>query len=160
LLETEATLEIRHLISDLKPGDGDLLAALHRVQERFGYVPKEAIGVVARQLRLTEARVFGALTFYSEFRLTPPPEITVSWCGGPACWIRGGRRVREAFEAVLGIRLGENTPDNRIGLHLGQCNGTCHFAPMVWVNGRVRGPLTVAEAVRLARELKGDGGAS
>lgn len=160
MLETEATLEIRHLISDLKPGDGDLLAALHRVQERFGYVPKEAIAVVARQLRLSEARVFGAITFYSEFRLTPPPQITVSWCSGPACWLRGSDRVREALEAVLGIRLNESTPDNRIGLHLGQCNGACHFAPMLWVNGRVRGPLTVAEAIRLARELKGDGGPS
>jgi len=49
LLETEATIEIKHLISDLKPGEGDLLTALHRVQERFGYIPKDAIGVVTRQ---------------------------------------------------------------------------------------------------------------
>jgi NADH:ubiquinone oxidoreductase subunit E len=48
----------------------------------------------------------------------------------------------------------ENTPDNSVGLHLGQCNGTCDLAPMVWVDGRARGPLSVADAVRLARELK------
>lgn len=156
MLETEATLEIKHLISDLKPGDGDLLTALHRVQERFGYIPKEAIGVVARQLRLSEARVYGAITFYSEFRLTLPPETVVSWCSGPACWLKGSARVRDVLEAVLGIRMGESTSDNRVGLHHGQCNGTCECAPMLWVNGRVRGHLSVAEAVRLARELKGE----
>jgi formate dehydrogenase subunit gamma len=156
LLETEATLEIKDLISDLKPGDGDLLVALHRVQERFGYIPREAIGVVAHQLCLSEARVYGAITFYADFRLTPTPETVISWCGGPACWLRGGARVRDVLEAVLGIRTGESTPDNRVGLHHGQCNGACGCAPMVWVDGRVRGPLSVADAVRLARKLKGE----
>ena len=154
LLETEATLEVRHIIADLKPGDGDLLTALHRVQERFGFIPPMSIPVVARQLRLTPARVFGAITFYSEFRTTPPPETLVSWCSGPACLVRGSLNVRAAMEAVLGVGMGESTPDNSVGFHLGQCNGACDLAPLVWLNGRARGPLSVADAVRLARELK------
>jgi NADH:ubiquinone oxidoreductase subunit E len=157
LTETEATLEIKNLIADLKPGDGNLLAALHRLQEHYGYVPPIAIAAVASHLKLGVARVYGVITFYSEFRLTPPPEITVSWCSGPACCLRGSENVRRILEAVLGIRMGENTADNRVGLHLGQCNGTCDLAPMVRINGRARGPLSAADAVRLARELK-DGG--
>ncbi len=154
MLDNEATLEIQQLVRDFKPGDGDLLAALHAVQHHYGYIPKPAIGVVARQLRLSEAKVYGAITFYSEYRLTPPPQVRVDWCSGPACRLKGGDRIRKVLEAELGIAMGENTDDNRLGLHLAQCNGTCEHAAQIWVNGDVVGPLTAADAVRLARRLK------
>ncbi len=155
LLDTEASLEIQQLIAEFQPGNADLLAALHKVQHRYGYIPKESIPVVARQLHLGEAHVYGAVTFYSELRTTPPPEKRIDWCSGPACRIKGSEHVRRVLEAVLGIGMEENTPDNRLGLHLAQCNGTCDFAPQLWVEGKVVGPLTAAETVRLARELKG-----
>ncbi|MBI5285205.1 MAG: NAD(P)H-dependent oxidoreductase subunit E [Chloroflexi bacterium] len=154
MLDNEATLEIQHLIRDFKPRDGDLLGALHAVQHRYGYVPRMAMGVVAKQLRLSEAKVYGAATFYSEFRLTPPPETLIGWCSGSACRLKGGDHVRQVLEAELGIGMGENTDDNRLGLHLAQCNGTCEHAAQVWVNGKVVGPLSAADAVKLARELK------
>jgi NADH:ubiquinone oxidoreductase subunit E len=154
VIENEAVAEIQHLVRDFKPHDGDLLGALHAVQHRYGYVPKLAMRVVARQLRLSEAKVYGAATFYSEFRLTPPPETLIGWCGGPACRLKNGDGIRRALEAELGIGMGENTPDNRLGLHLAQCNGTCEHAAQVWVDGRVVGPLDAAAAVRLARELR------
>ena len=155
MLETEATLEIKQLLAEFQPGSADLLPALHKVQHRYGYVPKEAISVVARQLRLGEAHVYGAVTFYAELRTTPPPATRIDWCSGPACRLKGGEHVRRCLESVLGIGMEENTPDDKLGLHLAQCNGTCDFAPQVWVNGKVVGPLTAAATVRLARELKG-----
>ena len=155
MLDTEATLEIERLVAEYKPGNADLLPALHAVQHRYGYIPKESIAVVARQLRLGEAHVYGAVTFYSELRTIPPPETRVDWCSGPACRLKGGENVRLALETVFGIGMEKNTPDDKLGLHLAQCNGTCDFAPQIWVDGKVVGPLTVAETIRLARELKG-----
>jgi NADH:ubiquinone oxidoreductase subunit E len=157
MLENEATLEIQHLVREFKPGDGDLMAALHKVQHHYGYIPKIAMRVVGRQLRLSEARVYGAVTFYSEFRLTPPPETLIGWCSGLACRLAGGEGVRKALETELGIGMGENTEDNKLGLHLAQCNGTCQQAAQIWVNGEVVGPLTAADTVRLVRRLKGEG---
>ncbi len=154
MLDNEATLEIQHLVREFKPGDGDLLAALHAVQHHYGYVPKMAMGVVARQLRLSEAKVYGAATFYSEFRLIPPPETLIGWCSGPACRLRGGDHVRQVLEAELGIRMGENTEDSKLGLHLAQCNGTCDHAAQIWVNGDVVGPLNAADTIKLVRKLK------
>jgi NADH:ubiquinone oxidoreductase subunit E len=154
MLENEATLEIQHLIRDFKPGDGDMMAALHKVQHHYGYIPKIAMRVVARQLRLSEARVYGAVTFYSEFRLTPPPATLIGWCSGLACRLKGGEGVRKVLETELGIAMGENTDGDNLGLHLAQCNGTCEQAPQIWVNGEVVGPLTAASTVRLVRELK------
>ena len=155
MLETEATLEIKQLVAEFRPGRADLLPALHKVQHRYGYIPKEAIGVVARQLHLGEAHVYGAVTFYAELRTIPPPETRIDWCSGPACRLKGGEQVRRCLEAVLGIGMEENTPGDELGLHLAQCNGTCDFAPQVWVAGKVVGPLSAAQTIRMARELKG-----
>jgi len=154
VLDNEATLEIQHLVRGFKPADGDLLGALHAVQHRYGYVPKLAIGVVARQLRLSEAKVFGALTFYSEFRLIPPPATLIGWCSSVICRLKGGGHIRSVLEAELGIGMGENTEGDKIGLHLAQCNGTCEHAPQIWVNGDVVGPLSAADTVKLCRDLK------
>ncbi len=156
MLDTEATLEIQQLIAEFKPRSADLIPALHKVQHRYGYVPKEAIPVVAQQLGLGEAHVYGAVTFFAELRTIPPPETRIDWCSGPACRLKGGERVRLALETVLGIGMEENTAGDKLGLHLGQCNGTCEYAPQLWVDGKVVGPLTVAEAIRLARDLKGE----
>jgi NADH:ubiquinone oxidoreductase subunit E len=150
----EAILEIQGLLEGLIPGEGDLLEALHRIQHHYGYVPKPAIPAVARHLRLPESRVYGAITFYSELRKTPPAETTISWCSGPACYVKGGENVRVVLETLTGCAMGENTDDNKLGLHLGQCNGTCDHAPQVWVNGEVVGPLTAAGTVDLVQQLQ------
>jgi NADH-quinone oxidoreductase subunit E len=152
--QNEAVLEVQGLLEGLAPGEGDLLEALHRIQHRYGYVPSEALPAVSRHLRLPPARVYGALTFYSEFRQTPSAETTISWCSGPACFVKGGADVRLVLEKLVGCSLGENAPDNKLGLHLGQCNGTCDNAPQVWVNGKVVGPLSLAATVELVKGLK------
>jgi NADH:ubiquinone oxidoreductase subunit E len=165
----------RDLIGEFKPDSGHLLACLHKLQHHFGYIPADAVPAVARQLGMTAAGVFGALTFYSEFRTTPPPEVLINWCSGPACRMKGGEEVRRAVEAVLGIGMEQNSADERVGLHLAQCEGSCEYAPLVWLRyrgqhpegpdgllvaerGEVVGPLKVSDAVQLARKLKdGDG---
>ena len=106
MLDNEATLEIQHLVRDFKPADGDLLGALHAVQHHYGYIPKIAMGVVARQLRLSEAKVYGAATFYSEFRLTPPPETLIGWCSGAACRLKGGGNIAQGARGRAGHRHG------------------------------------------------------
>lgn len=168
-------LKIRYkyqeLVSEFEPDSGHLLAALHKLQHHFGYVPPEAVPAVAQQLRMTAAGVFGALSFYSEFRTSPPPETLINWCSGPACRFRGGEQIRSAMEAVLGVGMEGSTPDNRVGLHLAQCEGSCEQGPLVWLRragahpegpdaelvaerGEVVGRLTVAGAITLARRLQ------
>ena len=78
----------------------------------------------------------------------------IAWCSGPTCRLLGGDRIREAIQQTLELPLGGHSDDHRYGLHMGQCNGTCHEAPMVWVNGKVVGGLTVTSAIQLARKVK------
>lgn len=142
------------LLQQLPRSRGELLRALHLAQEQLGWISKDAIRLIGRHLRLSDAEVYGAASFYAEFRHSPPPETLVTWCSGPSCRVVGGDRLRRILEAELDCRLGENDPDDRYGLWLGQCNGTCERAPMVWVNGRVVGPLTMVETVQLARRIR------
>jgi NADH:ubiquinone oxidoreductase subunit E len=148
--DPEATI-IEQLISDLSLDEGDMLAALHRVQERFGYISRPAVDAIAHHFHITSARVFATASFYSDLRLSPAAATRIEWCGGPACRLKGGENVRIALESTLGIKLGEATPDGRVELHEAQCDGSCHQAALVWVNGRVHGPMGAADAVRLAR---------
>lgn len=170
--ELKTTARYRELIREFQPDSGQLLACLHAVNHHFGYVPTEAVPAIAQQMKMTAAAVFGAITFYSEFSTSPPPQVTVHWCSGPACRLKGGEDIRRALESVLGVAMEESTAEGVAGLHLQQCDGSCEYAPLVWLRrkgahadgpdaplitdrGEIRGPLRVADAVELARRLKG-----
>lgn len=153
----ELAERVRSLIADLRPDNASLLTAFHRIQHELGYLPLEAVPLLATQLHTTPALIYGALDFYSEIRTVPPARVTIEWCSGPACLLKGSQNIRRALEAVLGCPMNQNTPDGAFGLRLIQCDGTCRLAPLVRHNGRYIGPLTVSEAIAWVRRLKGDG---
>ncbi len=148
--------ELRELVAEFEPNRGHVMPALHKVQAKYGYIPKPAFDVIARQLNSTPALIFGAATFYADYRLHAPAETEIAWCCGPACRVLGGQQVLDAIQDELGIGFHEQTEDHKLGLHVGQCNGTCHEAPQVWVNGKVKGNLTPDSARALVRDLRGD----
>jgi NADH:ubiquinone oxidoreductase subunit E len=153
---TEVITRVAELIAGLRPDNVDMLEALHRIQHEYGYVPREAIPLLAGKFQTTPALVFGTIDFYSEIHLSPSAENVVEWCSGPACLLKGSVGIRRALEAVLGCDMGGATADNRYGLRLVQCDGTCQLAPLIRHGGRSIGPLTTSEAIRWARRLKGE----
>lgn len=154
-MEAEPTLqELRELVAEFEPGKGHIMPALHKVQDRYGYISRDAIEAIARQLNTTPALVFGSVSFYDDYRTHPRPETEIAWCSGPACRLRGGDHIRAAMQQILELPLGAESDDHRYGLHLGQCNGTCSEAPQIWINGEVVGNLSVAEAIQIAREVR------
>ena len=154
---TEVITRIAELIADLRPDNVDLLAAFHRIQHEYGYVPREAVPLLAGKFQTTPALIFGAMDFYSEVRQAPPAEEVVEWCSGPACLLKGSLGIRRALEAVLGCGMNQASPDGRCELRLVQCDGTCHLAPLIRHRGRYLGPLSTSAAIEFARGLKGEG---
>lgn len=148
--------ELREFVSSYSFEKGHLLPALLDLQKKYGYVSKDAIEAVARQFRTSTALIYGAITFYSDIRTEPPPEREIVWCSGPACRIFGGDRVRKAIEHTLNLSIDSQTSDGRYGFQLGQCNGTCSQAPQIWVDGQVCGKLSISDAIRIARDIRGD----
>jgi len=152
---TEVIARISEMIGDLRADDVDLLKAFHRIQHEFGFVPPEAVPLLAGQFRTTPAIIYGTIDFYSEIRTAPPAETTVEWCSGPACLLKGSMNIRRVLESVLECQMNRASPDGRFGLRLVQCDGTCHLAPLVRLEGRYIGPLSVSETVEWARGLLG-----
>ena len=124
------------IIAESGNGQRDLIPILHRLQSELGHVPPAAIPAIARHLRVSEAEVFGVLTFYKAFALEPKGKHVVTVCLGTACHVRGGVRIVEEFEKRLGIPAGKTTSDGEFTLESVNCLGCCAIGPVVAVNGR------------------------
>jgi NADH-quinone oxidoreductase subunit E len=123
------------IIAESGNGQRDLIPILHHLQSELGHVPPAAVPAIARHLRISEAEVFGVLTFYKAFALEPKGKHVVTVCLGTACHVRGGIRIVEEFEKRLGIPAGKTTSDGQFTLESVNCLGCCAIGPVVAVNG-------------------------
>ncbi|MBK7328640.1 MAG: NAD(P)H-dependent oxidoreductase subunit E [Dehalococcoidia bacterium] len=133
--------ELRALVAEFQPGKGHVMPALHRVQETYGYIPREAIEAIARQLNTTAALIYGAASFYADFRPHQPAATEVAGAVARPAGSSAVTASGKPSSTRTPHRVPEQT-DHPVGLHMGQCIGTCHEAPQVWVNGNVVGNLT------------------
>jgi NADH:ubiquinone oxidoreductase subunit E len=144
------------LLEGLVVDNVDLLDAFHRIQHEFGYVPREAVPLLAGRFNTTPAIIFGTIDFYSEIRTSAPAAEVIEWCSGPACLLKNSMGIRRALEGILGCGINRATPDGEFELRLVQCDGTCHLAPLVRHRGRYVGPLTTSTAIEWVKALKRD----
>lgn len=124
---------------------GALMPVLHEAQTIYGYLPSEVQTVIAEELNVPLAEVYGVATFYSQFTLTPKGKHKISVCLGTACYVKGSDKVLEAIEKELRIRCGECTPDKKFSIDSCRCVGACGLAPVMIVDGEVYGRLTAAD---------------
>ena len=120
---------------------GALISVLQEIQGEFGYLPKEAIEPIADALKLFPSQVYGVVTFYAQFYLTPRGRNTVKICEGTACHVQGVKAVLSELKSKLGVAEGETTDDLKFTLESVRCLGTCFLAPVVMVNQDYYGKL-------------------
>lgn len=137
----------RVLLRDLPAPQRLILPALQALQATFGYVPDEALDLVAVELNVSRAEVYGVLTFYHDLRRTPPPSTIIRLCVAEACQAQGSRELVSAVESAFGVALGESTPSMEVSEVF--CLGDCALGPAAMVGGRLIGRCTV-ERVREA----------
>ncbi len=130
-----------------------LIAVLQRTQELYGYLPMVALDEIADFMRVSEARVYGVATFYSQFRLHPRGEHVIQVCNGTACNVKGSEELMAELVAVLGIRPGDTTPDGKVTLEQVACVGACGVAPAIVVDGEVHGRVTPKKVRQLSQKL-------
>jgi NADH-quinone oxidoreductase E subunit len=132
-----------------------LIAILHKIQERYGYLSEEHMDQVAHLIKVPTANVYGVATFYHFFRLKPKGKYAISVCMGTACFVKGGDQVLEKFKTELGIEVGETTTDGLFSIEQTRCIGVCALAPVVTINERVYSKITppkVKEILNLLRD--------
>ncbi|MCK9168169.1 MAG: NAD(P)H-dependent oxidoreductase subunit E, partial [Bacteroidales bacterium] len=112
---------------------GELINVLHKAQEIFGYLPSEVQEVISSKLNVPVAKVYGVVTFYSFFTMTPKGRFPISICTGTACYVRGAEKVLDEFKKELKIEVGQTTADGKFSLSCLRCVGACGLAPVVMI---------------------------
>jgi NADH-quinone oxidoreductase subunit E len=134
--------------------EGDLIPILQKVQERAGYIPEDAVGRISEFLKLSENRIYGVASFYSQFRFTEPGRHSIKVCLGTACHVRGGQVLADAVERDLGITDGQTTEDKRFDFRRVACLGCCALAPVVQIDDDIHSRVSVIRFKEILDEYK------
>lgn len=130
---------INDICDSFNNNPGELISILHKAQGEFGYLPEEVQRVIADKLNISIAKVYGVVTFYSFFTMTPKGRHAISICMGTACYVRGAEKIVDEFKDQLGIDVGGVTEDGKFSLDCLRCVGACGLAPVVLIGEKVYG---------------------
>ena len=143
--ETQEKLKtfLQELFNIYKPEKDNLIQILNEVQEKFGYIPKEAQKEISEFLKMPMAEIYGVITFYSRFTLEPKGKYAISICLGTACFVKGSQKLMDRLKERLNIEAGQTTEDGLFSIDETRCVGACGLAPVFTINGEVHGKATV-----------------
>ena len=141
---------------DWTPGHdaaGDLIPLLQKVQEAYGYLPVPVLTWLSGQTKIPTSRMFGVITFYSQFYTEPQGKHNVTCCRGTSCHVGGGRKIIDTVKSTLGIDDGETTEDMMFSFETVACLGTCAISPVMVVDKEYYGRMTTRRAEMILRQL-------
>jgi len=141
------------IVDEVGDEKGSLIPVLQKAQEVYGYLPPEVLRSISDRLGVSVTKVYGVVTFYSQFYLTPRGRHIIQQCDGTACHVRGAARLIETVEQELGITAGETTPDLKCTYEVVYCLGSCALAPMAIVDGQVARQLTPDKMRDIIKDL-------
>jgi len=147
--------KLDNILNNFREKGGNIIALLQDTQEALGYIPKEAVQFFSEELCIAPSRFYGVATFYSQFRLKPVGKNRITACSGTACHVRGAEKVINGLRKELDLPAEEDTTkDGQFTLEEVACLGTCSFAPIVLVNGSVRGKTTADSIVKEVKSMR------
>ena len=129
--------KIANIIDLYKDKEGSLIQILHLAQEIYGYLPLDLQKFIADSMDKPLSEVSGVITFYSFFSTKPRGQHTIRVCLGTACYVRGGKKLVERLQEILGIQIGETTRDGKFTFEIARCIGACGLAPAIMIDDTV-----------------------
>jgi NADH-quinone oxidoreductase subunit E/NADP-reducing hydrogenase subunit HndA len=132
----------------------NVIHVLHGVQGKLGYLPAEVQEFIAKQLNMPVSKVYGIVSFYSFFTMTPKGKYPIDVCLGTACHVRGSDKLLEEFRRQLGIGEGQTTDDGLFSLSTLRCVGACSLAPVAMIGEKVYGRLTPNQVSGIIAEYR------
>ena len=131
------------LLDKYRGTKGSVIPVLQQAQDIFGYLPKDVLIHISKEINVPISQIYGVVTFYAQFHLAPRGENIVRSCQGTACHVRGAKAVLAAIKEKLGLKDGQvTTPDLKFTLETVACIGACGLAPVFMVNDETHGRLT------------------
>ncbi len=135
--------------------DSNLIAILQQTQDAYGFLPKPALKEVSRLMDVPLTRIFGIVTFYSQFTFIPRGKHAIKICSGTACHVKGADDVKQKVKEQLNVVEGETTADYQFTLETVACIGTCFLAPVMMVDDRYFGKLTAGKVTGIVDRYSG-----
>ena len=145
--------EIDKIIERYKYKEGTLIPVLKETQEVVGFLPLEVQHYIAQGMKLHPSQVYGVVTFYSLFTMTPRGKHIVRVCLGTACYVRGGQAILDLLRQEYKMDVNQTTPDLLFTLEVINCPGTCGLAPVLCVDDDVHGIPEPAKALEILKQL-------
>ena len=155
VLDGDLYAEIQKIAAAYPVRRSAIMPALHLAQERYGWLPPEALEEVADALELTPAYCQAVASFYDMYHLEPVGRHMIEVCTNVSCGLVGAQQVLEAFEEALAVKAGETSADGEFTLRTIECLGGCGWAPVVSVDHRYREPVTPDDVAGIVEELRG-----
>ena len=134
-----------------------LMMILSSIQEEYGYIPLDVQQIVSEKTGISVAEIYGVVTFYSFFSLSPKGKYVIGCCMGTACYVKGAQLVMDKFCEILGINPGETTADGLFTIDALRCIGACGIAPAVTINGKVYPKLSVDQVAGIVENYRAGG---
>ena len=153
-LNSAAAAKITEICARYKDEKTPLMMILSDVQNEYGYIPLEVQELVSKETGISVAEIYGVVTFYSFFSLTPKGKYIVGCCLGTACYVKGAQNVIDKFSEILKIQPGETTEDGLFTLDALRCIGACGIAPAVSISGKVYPKMSVDQVPVVINDLK------
>lgn len=153
-LQSAAVKQITEIVNRYKGEGTPLMMILSDIQKEYGYIPLEVQELVSLLTGIPVSEIYGVVTFYSFFSLTPKGKYVVGVCLGTACYVKGSQLVLDKFEELLGIKPGETTPDGLFTLDALRCVGACAIAPAVSINGKVHPMVQVSHVEIIISDIR------
>ena len=157
-INEKAVEQIKSICDRYKDEPTPLMMILSDIQNEFGYIPLEVQEIVSEKTGISVAEIYGVVTFYSFFSLTPKGKYVIGCCLGTACYVKGAQQVIDKFSEIIGIKPGETSADGLFTLDALRCIGACGIAPAVSINGKVYPKVTVSAVPGIIEELRAKGG--
>jgi len=148
--------ETEEIIEKYRDKKGALIPLLQEIEGTYGYVPEESIGLVSKELSIFPVEIYGILTFYTQFHLTPRGRHTIRVCQGTACHVMGGKDILNYISDELEIKEGETTKDGTFSLERVACLGCCGMAPVVAIDTDFHGEVKIEQLNKLLTEYESD----
>lgn len=153
-LRKEAVDIIKNICKKYKDEPSPLMLVLSDTQKEYGYIPLEVQEVISEELNIPVSDIYGVVTFYSFFSLTPKGRYVIGVCLGTACYVKGGQNIIDKFSELLKIRPGQTTEDGLFTLDALRCIGACGIAPAISINGKVYPKVTLSQVKTIIEEYR------
>ena len=140
------------ILEKFRGQEGALIPVLQEAQNIYGYLSEGVLAHISQELKMPLSRIYGVVTFYSQFYLTPRGRHTVRVCRGTACHVRGGKNIRKSVQQFLGIEENETTADYKFTFETVACLGACALSPVLLVDKTYYGKLTPGKVEKVLKQ--------